>query len=73
MNFCSYLKLMYFVYSLCLSYDIDLYVAEFQKRGLPHCHFLFWLCHNEKLSEPSQIDKFISAEIPNPEKKSRRI
>ena len=21
----------------------DLYVVEFQKRGLPHCHFLFWL------------------------------
>ena len=44
----------------------DLYVVEFQKRGLPHCHFLFWLYPNEKIHEPSQIDKIISAEIPNP-------
>ena len=26
----------------------DLYVVEFQKRGLPHCHFLFWLHPEEK-------------------------
>ena len=44
----------------------DLYVVEFQKRGLPHSHFLFWLHHDDKLREPSQIDKFISAEMPNP-------
>ena len=44
----------------------DLYVVEFQKRGLPHCHFLFWLHPEEKIREPSQIDKLISAEIPNP-------
>ena len=31
----------------------DLYVIEFQKRGLPHCHFLFWLHPNHKLREPS--------------------
>ena len=37
----------------------DLCVVKFQKRGLPHCHFLFWLHSNEKLHEPSQINKFI--------------
>ena len=44
----------------------DLYVVEFQKRGLPHCHFLFWLHPDEKVREPSQIDKLISTEILNP-------
>ena len=31
-----------------------------------HCHFLFWLHPDQKLRQPSEIDKFISAEIPNP-------
>ena len=44
----------------------DLYVVEFQKWGLHH--FLFWLHSDCKLREPSQIDKFISTETPNPEK-----
>ena len=43
---------------------IDLYVIEFQKRGLPHCHFLFQLHHDYKLREPEQIDRFIFAKIP---------
>ena len=46
----------------------DLYVVEFQKRGLPHCHFLFWLHCDYKLHESSKIDKFISAEIPDRQK-----
>ena len=44
----------------------DLYVVEFQKRGLPHCHMLFWLYPEYKYHDPLQIDKIISAEIPNP-------
>ncbi|XP_045536286.1 uncharacterized protein LOC106720810 [Papilio machaon] len=36
---------------------------EWQKRGLPHVHILVWL--KEKL-RPDQIDKIISAEIPDP-------
>ena len=47
---------------------VDLYVVEFQKRGLPYCHFLFWLHPDNKYRDPEQIDKFISAEIPNLEK-----
>ena len=26
----------------------DLYVVKFQKKGLRHCHFLFWLHPDEK-------------------------
>jgi len=37
---------------------------EWQKRGLPHAHILLWL--KENLS-PNDIDKFISAEIPDPD------
>lgn len=40
------------------------YTIEFQKRGLPHAHMLFTLKHDEKMKTPEQIDKCISAEIP---------
>lgn len=41
-----------------------MYSVEWQKRGLPHVHILIWL--KQKLL-PNQIDKIISAEIPDPE------
>jgi hypothetical protein len=43
-----------------------LYTVEFQKRGLPHRHIIFWV--STDTSEPTQefIDSFISAEIPDP-------
>ncbi|GKB34511.1 hypothetical protein Tco_0879453, partial [Tanacetum coccineum] len=43
------------------------YTIEFQKRGLPHCHILLWLEEEDKLNTPSQIDQYISAEIPDKE------
>ncbi|XP_047534370.1 uncharacterized protein LOC125069008 [Vanessa atalanta] len=36
--------------------------VEWQKRGLPHCHMLFWL---ENKIQPDEIDKIIVAELPN--------
>ena len=44
----------------------DLYTIEFQKRGLPHCHTLLWVTSSHKIKAPEEVDKFISAEIPNP-------
>ena len=38
---------------------------EFQKRGLPHAHLIITLQFNEKLKTTADIDKIISAEIPN--------
>ena len=35
---------------------------EWQKGGLPHSHILVWLKHK---IHASQIDSFLSAEIPN--------
>lgn len=43
-------------------------VIEFQKRGLPHMHLLITLKKNYKISHPDIVDKFISAEIPDPKK-----
>ncbi|KAK9053646.1 hypothetical protein SSX86_024720 [Deinandra increscens subsp. villosa] len=43
----------------------DLYTIEFQKRGLPHCHTLLWVANQYKITEPCQIDNYISAEIPD--------
>lgn len=40
-----------------------MYSVEWQKRGLPHAHILIWLM--EKIM-PNDIDKIISAEIPDP-------
>jgi len=42
------------------------YVIEFQKRGLPHIHLLITLKQNFKITTPQVIDKYISAEIPDP-------
>lgn len=42
-----------------------IYVVEFQKRGLPHAHFLIILKPDFKVKDPSDFDKFVSAEIPS--------
>ena len=45
--------------------DAMVYVIEFQKRGLPHCHMLIVLNQHSKLRDSHDIDNIISAEIPN--------
>ncbi|KAL7543673.1 hypothetical protein ACHAWF_007441 [Thalassiosira exigua] len=41
---------------------------EFQKRGLPHAHIVFWLApETGKHMNPDQLDKRICAEIPDKE------
>ena len=42
-----------------------LYTIEHQKRGLPHAHILEWVTPGDKV-RPDDIDKVISAEIPDP-------
>ena len=44
-----------------------IYVIEFQKRGLPHCHLLITLSQNSKINTVQKIDSYISAEIPDPD------
>ena len=41
--------------------------VEWQKRGLPHAHFLFTLAEEDVPRTPEDIEKIISAEIPDPE------
>lgn len=41
------------------------YSIEFQKRGLPHCHMLLILDENDKPRTPEDVDKIVSAEIPD--------
>ena len=43
------------------------HVVEFQKRGLPHAHILVTIKNGYKLSTENDIDKYISAEIPDSE------
>ncbi|XP_074346691.1 uncharacterized protein LOC141685496 [Apium graveolens] len=43
-----------------------MHVIEFQKRGLPHVHMLIWLHPNDRPKTTEQIDKMVSAEIPDP-------
>ncbi|XP_074342147.1 uncharacterized protein LOC141679582 [Apium graveolens] len=43
-----------------------MHVIEFQKRGLPHAHMLIWLHPNDLPKTTEQIDKMVSAEIPDP-------
>ena len=43
-----------------------MYTVEFQKRGLPHCHLLLWLKESSRIHRNEDIDRYISAELPNP-------
>lgn len=43
----------------------SVYVIEFQKRGLPHCHLLVILDDEFKLDTAEKVDKCISAQIPD--------
>ncbi|KAL4590785.1 hypothetical protein LXL04_003728 [Taraxacum kok-saghyz] len=40
------------------------YVVEFQKRGLPHAHFLLILAPRHKMYNAEEYDEIVSAEIP---------
>ncbi|XP_073363567.1 uncharacterized protein [Aegilops tauschii subsp. strangulata] len=44
------------------------YVVEFQKRGLPHAHFLLIMDSKYKLIVLEQYDRLISAELPDKHK-----
>ncbi|OMO78514.1 hypothetical protein COLO4_24731 [Corchorus olitorius] len=41
------------------------YTIEYQKRGLPHAHILLWLKDQNNVICGPEIDKIISAEIPD--------
>ncbi|KAK6023902.1 hypothetical protein OSTOST_10298 [Ostertagia ostertagi] len=41
------------------------YVIEFQKRGLPHCHMLLIMKEDWKVRTADDVDRSICAEIPN--------
>jgi hypothetical protein len=45
----------------------DLWVIEFQKRGLPHAHILIILHPSSRAVTPDEIDATICAELPDPE------
>ncbi|XP_076954058.1 uncharacterized protein LOC143628319 [Bidens hawaiensis] len=42
-----------------------IYIIEFQKRGLPHAHICLFIHPDNKIHNPSDIDKFVSSEIPD--------
>lgn len=39
---------------------------EFQKRGLPHSHILVWQSDTGREPSVEEVDKYISAELPDP-------
>ena len=41
------------------------HTIEFQKRGLPHCHLLLILASRNKLQTVEDMDKIVSAKIPD--------
>ncbi|XP_058740821.1 uncharacterized protein LOC131613143 [Vicia villosa] len=57
--------------TLASRFIVDMYTIEFQKRGLPHAHILIFLHPSNKYPRPEDIDKIISAEVPDPETQPR--
>ncbi len=44
---------------------LKIWVIEFQKRGLPHCHLLIILGANHKMTSVKEYDCMVSAELSN--------
>ncbi|XP_056698595.1 uncharacterized protein [Spinacia oleracea] len=53
--------------NICGRTKAAIYTIEFQKRGLPHVHMLLFLQEPDKLRTAADIDRLISAELPDPE------
>jgi hypothetical protein len=52
------------IFGHCLYY---MWVIEFQKRGLPHCHILMSVRQEDKINNSvPRLDNLISAELPDP-------
>ncbi|CAF2632842.1 unnamed protein product [Rotaria sp. Silwood2] len=43
----------------------NVFVIEFQKRGLPHCHMLIILANEDKPKDENHIDHIVCSEIPD--------
>ena len=43
------------------------YTIEFQKRGLPHAHMVLFLADPDKPRTTEDVDRLVSAEIPDPQ------
>jgi hypothetical protein len=43
-----------------------MYVIEFQKRGLPHCHLILIMKPGHKPTTAADVDSIVSAELPDP-------
>ena len=44
------------------------WVIEWQKSGLPHCHMLLWMADRDTVDTPEQNDQVISARVPYTER-----
>jgi hypothetical protein len=49
----------------------SVWTVEFQKRGLPHVHLIFFLKGEHKLRSPDDFVNMIRADIPDPEQEPR--
>ena len=59
--------LVHLTLEFCSFFFPVIYTIEFQKRGLPHAHIIIFLSPEDKILTSEDVDRIISAEIPDEE------
>ncbi len=50
-----------------IDYRGTVWTIEYQKRGLPHMHYLLFLSKEDNYVERAQVDEVVCAQLPNEE------
>lgn len=64
-NYIFYPYQLFMCFLKLISFNVEVMTIEHQKRGLPHAHIALFLQSEDKLNGPTDVDRYISAELPD--------